>query len=87
MPREIGVVEHVANGCAKSAAGSWFSASQSLVIILPFLSPLLPREPLEDASCIREARQEKHVKESLFSLFLHPHLLPFFEVGLVLLSH
>lgn len=87
MPCEIGAVEHIPNGCARSVAGSWSSASQSLVIILPFLSPLLPREPLEDASCIREARQEKHVKDSLFSLFLHPHPLPFFEVGLVLLSH
>lgn len=81
MPREI-----VANGCAK-CAGSWSWTLQSLVIIPPFLSPLLPREPLEDASCIQEARQEKYVKDSLFSLFLHPHPPPFYEVGLALLSH
>ena len=63
---------------------SWSSASLSRVIVLPFLSSLLPREPPEDASCVREERQEKHhVKDCLFPLFF----LPFFEVGLALLSH
>lgn len=80
MPCEIGAVRHVVNGCARCAV-SRSSASQSLVIVLPFLSSLLPREPPEDASCVREERQEKrHVKDSLLSPFfwgwIGAHLAP-----------